>query len=1636
MNERRIVFLSGSRAARSAAIALLLGVALSCKADLKTGPDMGPVQIRADRGNSQSAMVGTPVANPVTVLVTNELNQPVINVLVTFAVTGGGGSLGGNTAPTGLDGIATLPGWTLGTTAGANTLSATAAGLERHPITLTATGTPDAPALLTEVVPLPPTVQDAKLFSPQPGIEVTDQFGNVVSGSGLSITATLVAGNGALLGTATVPVDVDGIAHFTDLSLVGPIGTYTVAFNGPSLPTISSDVNLVPGSPEALAFQVQPPGAAQSGVMLTQQPVLQLRDASNNPVAQSGVPVSVTIASAGGGLSGTTTVASDAAGTVHFTNLAITGTTGSRALQFSAPGIAAVTSGPITVTAGPAALLSKTAGDNQLTAVGTAVPIDPVVTVTDGGGNGVAGVVVAFAVTSGNGHIANGSVTTDAQGHASSGTWTLGPVAGTNRMSAVVSGLPGSPAVFTATGSTVIGPPSQLVIVSGDGQSGVVGAVLAESLVVRLEDASGNGVPGVPVTWTALSGGGTLGPAAAVTDANGRLAASWTLGFAVGGNTAKAQAGGFQVTFAATGVAGQADHLAPFNGPATAQSGIILSPQPAIMLEDANGNPVAQANVVVTVSILSGGGTLGGTLTATTNALGRAVFSNLSLTGLAGPRVLHFTASGLSPANSGTIQLTAGAAANLAKAAGDGQFSVVGTPVGINPSVLVTDGAGNPVANVAVGFAVTGGGSIANGSVTTNAQGVASGGAWTLGPAVGNNSLTATSAGLNGSPAVFTATGVATAGQPTDIVIVSGDTQTGAVATALPESLVVQVVDGNGVGVPGINVQWGGFTGGGSVSPGTVTSDVSGRAAVAWTLGAAPGLNEGTATAATFTVTFSATAISNGPFRLALTTEPSTARSGFVFNPQPVISLQDSLGNPVAQPGVVVTALGSGGGILGGTLTATTSAGGVATFTNLKITGLVGPRTLTFTSPGLVPVTSSGFPLTAGTAVTLGKNAGDAQSAPVATALPVDVEVLATDGSGNPVPGVSVNFTVLTGGGSIAAPTGVTNAQGVATPGNWTLGPNAGSNTLRAASSGLGSSPLTFTATGTPGAPASIVKVSGDAQSGLIGSVLAESLVVRVADSHGNTIPGAQVSWSVLAGGGLVSPTLDVTDGAGLAATAWTVGILAGPTTVMAQLGSLNVTFLATILPDGSTTMHPVFSTYLSGTDQDQVRDIAVDAAGNIYVTGGTVSPNFPTTPGAYDRSHNGLYDAYVTKLNPQGQLIWSTFVGGPNYDRAYAIEVDAQGFVYIAGRAGDQFPVTAGAFQTAFNGSPDVPPYGPQDGFVCKIKPNGSNIVWCSYFGTDDERFIRDLDLDPQGNIYLASSSTGGAFPDTWFHNPYQRRRAGQSDGFVAKVANDGSDVIWATYIGGTGDEAEEPSLRVDAAGNIFVLYSTDSPDAPVPNGFDQTLGGVRDLYLVKLSNDGTQLLFGTYLGGSGAEDVETHELALDPQGNPVVGNSTTSSDFPVTSGAFQTIPAGGSDGTITRISADGSRILNSTLMGGQDDDRTEGISIDAQGYVYITGSTDTRNLPFLAGGFQPNLKSNNDMMVVKFSPDLSTVLYGTYVGGSSSDLGRAAIVTPGGDFIAGGNVDSFDFPQIHSILGPGGDGHDGAIIKFSPGP
>lgn len=500
-------------------------------------------------------------------------------------------------------------------------------------------------------------------------------------------------------------------------------------------------------------------------------------------------------------------------------------------------------------------------------------------------------------------------------------------------------------------------------------------------------------------------------------------------------------------------------------------------------------------------------------------------------------------------------------------------------------------------------------------------------------------------------------------------------------------------------------------------------------------------------------------------------------------------------------------------------------------------------------------------------------------------------------------------------------------------------------------------------------------------------------------------------------------------------------------------VGALALTVLAA-RPQAAPPLSLAFSTYFGGSDLDHIRDVAFDAQGNIYVAGGSSSPDYPTTPGAYDRTHNGSIDVVVTKLDPTGRtVIWSTYVGGPSLDRAYAIEVDSQGYVYVAGRAGDQFPTTAGAVQTAFRGGPPGGPYPSQDKFFLKLQPDGSGLVYSSYFGAFDDPShpIRDIAIDGAGNVFLATSTTTGNYAPpvlSAFQNGFDSTHAGMRDGVVAKVNSAGSQVLWATYVGGSGTEWGEASIRTDASGNAYYLTNTDSTNIPTTAGaYDRSFNGVWDFYVTKISAGGA-LVWGTYLGGSGMEHVETHELAVDGAGNVIVASCTTSTDYPVTPGAYDTLYNGsGGSGTgansnypgdvvVTKIAANGAQLVASTYLGGRFGEAGEGVAVDPQGRVYVTGGTYSDNFPTTAGAFRTGPAGGLDGFLVMLSADLKTLLYSTYIGSSGHEALRCAAVDGNGNVATGDGTGSAGWPVLNAIQptlrGPG----DGTLAKFSPPP
>lgn len=449
--------------------------------------------------------------------------------------------------------------------------------------------------------------------------------------------------------------------------------------------------------------------------------------------------------------------------------------------------------------------------------------------------------------------------------------------------------------------------------------------------------------------------------------------------------------------------------------------------------------------------------------------------------------------------------------------------------------------------------------------------------------------------------------------------------------------------------------------------------------------------------------------------------------------------------------------------------------------------------------------------------------------------------------------------------------------------------------------------------------------------------------------------------------------------------------------------------------PDDTTNGPPgpspavTLTTYINGSGSgadDQARDVAVDAQGNIYVTGGTADASFFTTPGAYQTSFGrglpptstgslGPMDVFVMKFSPAGQLLWSTLLGGPNYDRAYAIEVDASG-VYVGGRAGEGFPTTPGSVQPQFGGDNSaLGTYGRQDGFVTKLSLDGSTVLWSTYVGSGAGEFLRDIAIDEQGRVYLAVADVRPGFPHITA-NSFQPQHQGGKDGVACRLRAAGDAMDWCTYIGGSADDAGGPSVRVDAGGAVYFSAAVMSTNAPATPGDAQPQhgGGGRDMFLAKLSADGRTLLFGTYFGGNGDEDGETHNLWVNQSGQAVITGTTTSSNLPTTAGAIQTTLRGGRDGFVARFSADGSQRLASSYLGGAQGEAIEGTGIDPQGNIYVTGNTHSPDFPTTAGAPMRALNGPEDGFLAMLRADLTGVLASTYIGGRDSDYGRSLVV------------------------------------------
>jgi Beta-propeller repeat len=458
------------------------------------------------------------------------------------------------------------------------------------------------------------------------------------------------------------------------------------------------------------------------------------------------------------------------------------------------------------------------------------------------------------------------------------------------------------------------------------------------------------------------------------------------------------------------------------------------------------------------------------------------------------------------------------------------------------------------------------------------------------------------------------------------------------------------------------------------------------------------------------------------------------------------------------------------------------------------------------------------------------------------------------------------------------------------------------------------------------------------------------------------------------------------------------------------------------------------FSTFLGGLEWDEANDVEVDADGNRYVAGFTTSRDFPD---AEPIGPGGITDAFVAKISPDNSLVWGVVLGGSDLDTAYGLALDDDGNVYVTGRTGSpDFPVD-GALQPELNGE-ECTGEPCHDAYVTKLDPAGG-LVFSTYFGGSLNEEGLGIAVDADGGAVISGNTDSRDLPTV---SPFQAEFGSppcpgdlpcELDAFVSKLSPDGTELTFSTYLGGNAGETNTGVALADD-GTVFVTGTTRSTDFPTANAFQESVNGTAcgpppgspcpDAFVTALAPDGSSAVYSTLLGGT--EPETGSGIAVDSDGRAVVTGGTQSPDFPTARPAQEALDNSSctddqpeefcDDGFVTRFTPDGSSLDFSTFLGGLGQDQGLGIAVDASGAVVVAGTTDSRDFPTL-DPVQEALGGYIDGFVAAFAADNGALAWSTFLGGSEADRANAVTVGPEGDVETVGRTLSPDFPTVEPV-------------------
>ncbi len=451
-----------------------------------------------------------------------------------------------------------------------------------------------------------------------------------------------------------------------------------------------------------------------------------------------------------------------------------------------------------------------------------------------------------------------------------------------------------------------------------------------------------------------------------------------------------------------------------------------------------------------------------------------------------------------------------------------------------------------------------------------------------------------------------------------------------------------------------------------------------------------------------------------------------------------------------------------------------------------------------------------------------------------------------------------------------------------------------------------------------------------------------------------------------------------------------------------------------------------VFSTLHGGDRKDDAQSVAVDPAGNIYITGETESRNLNATPVGGKPLVSAVFNGYLTKYAPGGkEIIWRMLIGGSSNTVPHAVIVDRDANVWVAGTTGARdFPLMKPVQdkQTGLNIA-----------FLMKLDPDGK-LLFSTYFGGNRNEEGLALATDKNtGAVYLAGRASSEDLP---VKNALQPKMAGGGqDGFIAKYSAD-YQLLWATYFGGDGHTDNIYSLAVGPDGGLFVTGETHSSKLSTENAWIK-LPQSFSSFVAKLSPDGDKVEWLTYLGFRGGY-TKAQAIAVDPQGRAHVSGYTSVKEMPVTENALQKKFSGGfREAFLLRLNADGSAADYLSYMGGSfngatdPDETAPALAIDAHGHVYVGGETNSSDFP-RSRALQDQAGGVNDAWLMRLDLDTPRVIFSTLFGGTKKDTMLGLALGPGENVTVVGEVMSSDLPLLGAVQKTLGSADDAWVAQI----